>query len=75
MAAVGLDDMEEKKEKVEEEKGDRVEKLKEEEHSLEGDFQFLPSELALHNPEQVITFLGTTSNGTYFLSGFICPLD
>ena len=56
MAAVGLD-MEEKKEKVEEDMGDRVERLKgeEQEHSLEGDFQFLPSELAVQNPEQVIT--------------------
>ena len=67
MAAVGLDDMEEKKEKVEEEKGDRVEKLKEEEHSLEGDFQFLPSQLALNNLEQVITFssFSATNDGIF----------
>ena len=76
MAGV-VEDMEEKgemkREKVEK-KEESLEKVRVE-HSLEGDFQFLPSELALHNPEQVITFLGATSNGTYFLSGFIWPLD
>ena len=76
MAAVGLD-MEEKKEKVEKEMGDRVDQLKGEkqEHSLEGDFQFLPSELAMQNPEQVITVLGATFDGTFFCSGFSYPLD
>ena len=70
MAAVGLDDMEEKKEKVEEGKGDRVEKLKEEEHSLEGDFQFLPNELTLHNPDQVSSFLHLLIEVVLFISIF-----
>ena len=50
MAAVGVD-MEEKKE--EEEKGEQRAGAKKEEHSLEGDFQFLPNELILPNPDEV----------------------
>ena len=51
MAAVGVD-MEEKKE--EEEKGEqRAGGAEKAEHSLEGDFQFLPNELILPNPDEV----------------------
>ena len=51
MAAVGVD-MEEKKE--EEEKGEqRAGGGEKAEHSLEGDFQFLPNELILPNPDEV----------------------
>ena len=51
MAAVGVD-MEEKKEA--EEKGEqRAGGAEKAEHSLEGDFQFLPNELILPNPDEV----------------------
>ena len=57
MAGV-VGDMEEKgemkREKVEK-KEESLEKVRVE-HSLEGDFQFLPNELTLHNPDQVNSF-------------------
>ena len=64
MAGV-VEDMEEKgemkREKVEE-KEESLEKVRVE-HSLEGDFQFLPNELTLHNPDQVISFFAPVDRG------------
>ena len=52
MAAVGVD-MEEKKEEEEEKGETRRPGAEKAEHSLEGDFQFLPNELILPNPDEV----------------------
>ena len=64
MAAVGVD-MEEKKE--EEEKGEQRRGAEKAEHSLEGDFQFLPNELILPNPNEVTS--SWSPNLTYFHFG------
>ena len=71
MAGV-VEDMEEKgemkREKVEK-KEDSLEKVRVE-HSLEGDFQFLPNELTLHNPDQVSSFLHLLIEVVLFISIF-----
>ena len=71
MAGV-VEDMEEKgemkREKVEK-KEESLEKVRVE-HSLEGDFQFLPNELTLHNPDQVSSFLHLLIEVVLFISIF-----